>query len=422
MSWPRPGNGNLYPPSHLCIVKLQSDADAAKLISRSILCHAIYDLWGVGSDYSTLHSDIKARTSHLWPRYEHSSFNFQFDSYQGKRSNATKNSIINTFSYVGFKGSPVMKNPDLFFMVLEEFAFNAPEPKRIALGRLVGESGRGVVNTYDLKKRRYISTTSMDSELALITANMALAAAGKLMYDPFTGTGSFPIACAHFGATVMGSDIDGRSIRGKPGRDVVSNYVQYGLVPRYLDGFVSDLTNTPLREGRWLDGIVCDPPYGVREGLKVLGKLGDEHKKEVILNDGTIAHLQEGYVPPKRPYSFEAMLDDILNFGCDMLVDDARLCMWMPTANDEDIELSIPTHPAMPLVSVSVQQFNKWARRLLVYRRLPDHEIDQDALQSRRKKEYAQGSTASELNSFRRKYFQGFEDGNKDDSAALPAA
>lgn len=272
-------------------MKLQSDADAAKLISRSLLCHAIYELWGVGSDYPSLHDSIKTRTAHLWPQYATSSFNFQIDSYQGKRSNATKNTLINSFSYVGFTGPVVMKNPDMFFMVLEEFAWNAAEPKRIALGRLVGESTRGIINTYDLKKRRYISTTSMDSELALITANMALAGPGKLMYDPFTGTGSFPIACAHFGATVMGSDIDGRSIRGKPNRNVVSNYVQYGLVARYLDGFVSDLTNTPLRKGRWLDGIICDPPYGVREGLKVLGKVGDENKQEVILNDGTIAHL-----------------------------------------------------------------------------------------------------------------------------------
>lgn len=257
-----------------------------------MLCHAIYDLWGVGSDYDSLHADIKSRTAHLWPQYSKSSFNFQLDSFQGKRSNAEKNALINTFSYVGFTGRVTMKNPDLFFMVLEEFPFNDPsEPKRVALGRLVGESARAIVNTYDLKKRKYISTTSMDSELALITANMALAGPGKLMYDPFTGTGSFPIACAHFGATVMGSDIDGRSIRGKPNRNVVSNYVQYGLVPRYLDGFVSDLTNTPLRKGRWLDGIVCDPPYGVREGLKVLGRIGDENKQEVILSDGTIAHL-----------------------------------------------------------------------------------------------------------------------------------
>lgn len=53
------------------------------------------------------------------------------------------------------------------------------------------------------------------------------------------------------------------------------------------------------------------------------------------------------------------MLDDILDFGVDMLVDNARLCMWMPTANDEDTEIAIPTHPALELVSISVQPFNK---------------------------------------------------------------
>lgn len=73
----------------------------------------------------------------------------------------------------------------------------------------------------------------------------------------------------------------------------------------------------------------------------------------------TITLRQAGYIPPKRAYSFEAMLDDILDFGYDMLVDDGRLCMWMPTANDEETEIAIPTHPAMELISVSVQQFNK---------------------------------------------------------------
>lgn len=52
-------------------------------------------------------------------------------------------------------------------------------------------------------------------------------------------------------------------------------------------------------------------------------------------------------------------MDDILDFGCDMLVDNGRLCMWMPTANDDETEIAIPTHPALKLVSVSVQQFNK---------------------------------------------------------------
>lgn len=113
-------------------------------------------------------------------------------------------------------------------------------------------------------------------------------------------------------------------------------------------------------------------------------------------------------------------MDDILNFGCDMLVDNGRLCMWMPTANDDETEIAIPTHPALKLVSVSVQQFNKCrhlvgqrtsqfadtclgARRLLTYQRIAEAEINQDAMRSRQRRDEAQGTTADELNKFRRK-------------------
>lgn len=113
-------------------------------------------------------------------------------------------------------------------------------------------------------------------------------------------------------------------------------------------------------------------------------------------------------------------MDDILDFGCDMLVDNGRLCMWMPTANDDETEIAIPTHPALKLVSVSVQQFNKcrhlveqrtsqfadtWigARRLLTYQRIAEKEINQDAMRSRQRRDEAQGTTADELNKFRRK-------------------
>ena len=68
---------------------------------------------------------------------------------------------------------------------------------------------------------------------------------------------------------------------------------------------------------------------------------------------------EPGYIPPKRPYSFTALLDDILHFASLTLVENGRLAMWMPTANDEDIELVIPTHPCLKIVSVCVQPFNK---------------------------------------------------------------
>ena len=190
-----------------------------------------------------------------------------------------------------------MKGAEQDFCISEEFQFDAAalgvhQPQAVHLGRYLGGSEREIIGKYDLKKRKYICTTSMDAELALITANITLAAPGKLFYDPFVGSGSFPVACAHFGALAFGSDIDGRSIRGKgKGKpDLVANFIQYGLTNQFGDSFVADLTNTPLRAAKLFDGIVCDPPYGVREGLKVLGCRDPTKGKEPIFRDGKAHH------------------------------------------------------------------------------------------------------------------------------------
>lgn len=144
----------------------------------------------------------------------------------------------------------------------------------------------------------------MDAELSLITANLAHASPGKIVYDPFVGTGSFLISCAHFGALTMGSDIDGRTIRGtKKGKSIKANFEQYGLTSQYMDCFVGDLTHSPFREtgssskDQILDAIVCDPPYGVREGLKVLGSRDPNTPKEPVLKDGKMIHLYEPNTP-----------------------------------------------------------------------------------------------------------------------------
>ena len=183
-----------------------------------------------------------------------------------------------------------MRGAELSFTIFEEYEYGVKKPKRLYLGSFIGSSSRHAIVDYSLKTRDYINTTSMDSELALLTANLTLAAPGKIFYDPFVGTGSFPIACSHFGARTMGSDIDGRMVRGKNGKDIRTNFRQYGLLDRYLDGFISDLTHSPLRRGRWLDGIVGDPPYGVREGLKVLGTKDGRGKEAVFIN-GEASHL-----------------------------------------------------------------------------------------------------------------------------------
>ena len=250
----------------------------------------IYELWAHGTTYDELHSNIKAAKSSHWPRYASSSFRFDIDVYQGSHSAPKQKKLIESFDYLGFEGPILMKDPDQIYSIFEDCDWSYPIPKQIYFGRRIAGSQRDAINTYSLKSRRYLSTTSMDSELSLITANLTLAAPGKLFYDPFVGTGSFLIASSHFGAITMGSDIDGRAVRGKQGRNIVSNFQQYGLLESYLDGFISDLTHCPLRIGRILDGILCDPPYGVREGLKVLGTR-DGSGKEAVLINGEPSHM-----------------------------------------------------------------------------------------------------------------------------------
>jgi tRNA (guanine10-N2)-methyltransferase len=404
---------------------LESDSAAKAIVTRSILAQGIYELWGEGTTYDELHESVKSTSISRWAKYEQSTFRFAVEGYRGGKTSAEQGAIIDSFQYLGFKGAPQMRNPDVSFRVFEDYDLDVKTPKKLYLGRWVADSCRNEAKKrYDLKKRHYISTTSMDAELTLLTANIAQVAPGKVFYDPFMGTGGFPIACAHFGALVFGSDIDGRTIRGLGGsarrgqtgpKNVRMNFEQYGMLPNYLGGFVSDLTNTPLRilprdkdyTKGYLDGIVCDPPYGIREGLKVLGS------RQELLESERKSHQDQykapGYIPPKKPYSFTALLDDILAFAVATLVEDGRLSMWMPTANDEDIELIIPSHPCLKLESVCVQAFNKWSRRLLTYRRLKESEVPEGALEAV-KREYEKGTRASDLNDFRRKYFQGFKE------------
>lgn len=53
------------------------------------------------------------------------------------------------------------------------------------------------------------------------------------------------------------------------------------------------------------------------------------------------------------------MLDDILDFAATSLVDHGRLSFWMPTANDLDQEIKVPTHPSLETTSICTQEFNR---------------------------------------------------------------
>lgn len=398
--------------------KISTDKIAHQWVQRSILCRSIYELWGQGTTDEELHASVKANSLHLWEKFTNMTFKFDFESYQGRRDWNASLELIDQFRYMSFKAKAKLKNPEVTYVVLEDYSGVPSEstdaeanaeseiaplktPRQIYLGRLVGRTERenNILDTYELKKRKYVGTTSFDAELSLISVNIAQANHYKVLYDPFVGTGSFLVAGAKFGAVTIGSDIDIKTLIGKNNRNINSNFKQYGTLLNFIDVATMDFTHNALRKDFVIDTICCDPPYGVREGLKVLGAAKPERHlgKENIEIDGMKAFLRRDYVQPKKPYQLGNMLDDLLEFAADRLPVGGRLVYWMPVANDEDYTTSIPHHEKLQLKYNCVQKFNRWSRRLLCY--------------VKQSKDY-KGKTikAGQVlnNEFRERYFSGF--------------
>lgn len=299
-----------------------------------------------------------------------------------------------------------MKDAQQIFTVIEEYEplndnVAGETPLRVFFGREVQKSDRlrGALEKYDLKKRPYKGTTSFEAELSLVSANIAQVKPGTIMYDPFAGTGSFLVAGGHYQAMVIGSDIDGRMIRGKGSQTIRANFKKYGESLQFLDVMTMDFTHNALRNDLAIDTILCDPPYGIRESIKVLGARDPERfaGKEDLEIDGKKAYLHRDYIPTKKPYSLDALLDDLLEFASQRLPLNGRLAFWMPVANDENIQTITPLHSNLELKYNCVQEFNKWSRRLLVYiNRGPDYNGA------------ANGGVERSTSNFRDRYFSGF--------------
>ncbi|KAJ3114164.1 hypothetical protein HK098_007450 [Nowakowskiella sp. JEL0407] len=161
----------------------------------------------------------------MYKPYLHSKFKFIVDCFGTSISVSDQIARINQFQpSMPLLGSTDLNNPEVTFCYYEDWG--RPEkslestgqfrtsPKHCWFGIQVASGNRTIVSQFDLKKRNYIGTTTMDPELSLVMANQALARPGALVLDPFVGTGSFLFTCSHFGAYSLGADIDGRQIRG----------------------------------------------------------------------------------------------------------------------------------------------------------------------------------------------------------------
>lgn len=396
------------------IVYLKSDEDARKLVARAVLARGIYELLGKGRTMDELHANVKQNAPPLLEPYMDSTFKFSILQYQGRRrSKKDQIKMMDSFKYLELRGKVSLEHPDQVYTILEWFSLEdnqlrpKQEPDYRWFGRLIQMSARsdGIVDVYNIAKRPYFGTTTFESELSLVTCNLAQVKPGSLVYDPFVGTGSFLLGSSYFGGYTFGSDIDWLALKGgnprkSKGKRLIDDFKYYGTEQRFVDVICMDFIHCSLRKDLKFDTIVCDPPYGIREGVRVCGT-NDLASAKLTMNKvigGQKAYLRKDYIQPKKTCSLDFMLDDLLQFASERLPVGGRLCFWMPASNDADVPTLIPKHERLELIYVLVQHFNKWSRRLLVY-------VKRD---SSYKGETVTAKDRKHENNFRERYFSGF--------------
>uniref|UniRef100_A0A0D3AW16 tRNA (guanine(10)-N(2))-methyltransferase n=1 Tax=Brassica oleracea var. oleracea TaxID=109376 RepID=A0A0D3AW16_BRAOL len=240
--------------------------------------------------------------------------------------------------------------------------------RRIFFGREVGFADRKLLPAFQLKSRTYLGPTAMDAEMAFLMANQAKATSGKLVYDPFVGTGSILVSAARFGAMTMGADIDIRVVRDGRGPDcnVWSNFKQYGL-PMPVALLRMDNNLPPWRSGlnEIFDAIICDPPYGVRAGGR---KSGGRKILRGTVDPYTVPEdKRTDHIPSTGAYSLVECVHDLLHLAARMLVMKGRLVFFFPVLRDENgSEVKFPEHPCFKLVAVSEQILSSRYSRVLL--------------------------------------------------------
>ena len=100
--------------------------------------------------------------------------------------------------------------------------------------------------------RPFFHPAVMSTKLARCMVNLSRARPGRILLDPFCGTGSQLIEAALMGCKIIGADLDPRMVNG-----ALQNLRSFGVGDFSL--LVADARALPLRS---VDSSASDPPYG----------------------------------------------------------------------------------------------------------------------------------------------------------------
>eukprot|EP01064_Diplonema_japonicum_P014211 TRINITY_DN21771_c0_g1_i1.p1 TRINITY_DN21771_c0_g1~~TRINITY_DN21771_c0_g1_i1.p1 ORF type:complete len:528 (+),score=109.54 TRINITY_DN21771_c0_g1_i1:74-1657(+) len=348
---------------------------ARKICSRMVLLRAAFERWGEGATYDEVVKSTQAYTPK--EMYKNSSFKFVFEAFGAKISFEEKVEIFNRFANVGLDGEVAMKNMDETFWIIEDRGLPTTNKKmnnslqRVFFAREICIGDRKSLETYSLKSRKWIGTTTMIPELCTMMSNQACVTKGSMVWDPFCGTGSTLVSAAHHGAICFGSDLDGRAL-GNSENGIQSNCKQYNFQPmEILRLDVSQACWNPSKV-EIFEAIISDPPYGRRESRKKIdeerqdtldkyvGGLSAEEKK------ARLEGLAKRYIPPpKVDYAMPNLLTDLVDKAAKLLTVGGRLVYWHPTTTSYT-QSELPKNPCLQIVGDIEQSVTIRLKRHLI--------------------------------------------------------
>jgi tRNA (guanine10-N2)-methyltransferase len=352
------------------VAHFEDDDEVRKVLSRAILIREIVELLAEGDSVDSLVAQTHTLPTDYYAPYKEAAFRFVVDDYMRKICLKEQVALINRFSFMPLLGPVSMTDAKVTFSI----HCDAVAGKNY-LGRLIGTGRRDLIDHFNLKKRGYLGTTSMDSELSLVMCNLACVSSGDLVYDPFVGTGSLLCTSAFFGGFPIGSDIDGRQMRGSEGRSIHSNMRQYNVENRFIGGCVFDILQHPWRDGFVVDAILTDPPYGVRAGAK---KIGCKYESPSSYSCRLSAEESAERYPKTIPYEMDELAQDLHQFALKFLRIGGRLVYWYPMEINEDGSRAtkcqllsvLPKVKGIEIVSVIFQQCRLFDRWLVTFERV----------------------------------------------------
>lgn len=346
------------PTNFFTVLLFNSDEDAIAFAQRSIVTKYVSRLYFDGEDFES----ILAFTDKFEHTINDGTFSISIDSYGRKIPKDLRLSYINRLiPSLRITSKVNLKNPDteltLYVRLIPE-AKSEITSERYFFGKKLCDGAFMLPDKYTLKERKFINKTSMESSVALLACNQGLCSKGKIMFDPFCGSGSLLIAGAALGAHVLGSDYDMKSMtqHGPEAKEDVSipaNFAQYNLTEKFIGILRLDFMSDNIRYDKMppLDAIVTDPPYGIREKIRT-----------------------------DAPTPLLPLLLRLYEVAAKVLKVGGRLVYWIPTGYDFDSEKELPKQKALRLISDSQQDLmSRYCRHLITLEKISGKEEDVNA-------------------------------------------